>query len=141
MANTVELQLDPSAVQSEGERAALKLVSKAQRTILNSAKTKSPVDTGHLRQTHRPGGIRVSGGRVTTEVVATAPYAVPVHQGSRKHRIEPKNKKMLSWREGGNGPRVFASSVMHPGSKPRPWLINAAKAEGPRLGFVVQENR
>ena len=140
MANRVDLELDPSAVQSEGERAALILVRKAQRTILNSAKTKSPVDTGHLRQTHRPGGIRVSGGRVTTEVVATAPYAVPVHQGSRKHRIEPKNKKLLSWKPKG-GARVFAASVMHPGSKPRPWLINAAKAEGPRLGFVIQENR
>ena len=140
MANRVDLELDSRSVQSEGERAALILVRKAQRTILNSAKTKSPVDTGHLRQTHRPGGIRVSGGRVTTEVVATAPYAVPVHQGSRKHRIEPKNKKLLSWKPKG-GPRVFASSVMHPGSKPRPWLINAAKAEGPRLGFVVQENR
>lgn len=140
MANRVDLELDSRSVQSEGERAALMLVRKAQRTILNSAKTKSPVDTGHLRQTHRPGGIRVSGGRVTTEVVATAPYAVPVHQGSRKHLIEPKNKKLLSWKPKA-GPRVFASSVMHPGSKPRPWLINAAKAEGPRLGFVVQENR
>ena len=140
MANRVDLELDSRSVQSEGERAALILVRKAQRTILNSAKTKSPVDTGHLRQTHRPGGIRLSGGRVTTEVVATAPYAVPVHQGSRKHRIEPKNKKLLSWKPKG-GARVFASSVMHPGSKPRPWLINAAKAEGPRLGFVVQENR
>ena len=140
MANRVDLELDSRAVQSEGERAALILVRKAQRTILNSAQMKSPVDTGHLRQTHRSGGIRISGGRVTTEVVATAPYAVPVHQGSRKHRIEPKNKKLLSWKPKG-GARVFASSVMHPGSKPRPWLINAAKAEGPRLGFVVQENR
>ena len=141
MANTVELQLDPSAVQSEGERAALKLVSKAQRTIGNTARMRSPSRTGHLRDTHRPGPVRASGGRVTASVEATAPYAAPVHQGARKHLIVPKNKKMLSWREGGNGPRVFASSVMHPGSKPRPWLINAAKAEGPRLGFVVQENR
>lgn len=83
-----------------------------------------PVRTGHLGRSHRElpqtfaGPFRVSGG-----VGAFADYAAPVHQGARAHRITARHAKALRFMQNGN--EVFRRSVWHPGTRARPWLLNA----------------
>jgi hypothetical protein len=52
-----------------------------------------------------------------------APHAAAVHNGSKPHKIEAKNKKALYFVKGGNS--VFAKSVNHPGTRPDEFLFNA----------------
>lgn len=113
----------------------VRLVREGQRVTLNAAAKRSPVDTGNLRREHQATNVVVRGLAATGDVVATPDYAAAVHEGSRPHTITPKRAKFLSWGQGAT--RVFARSVEHPGAKARPWLLNAAKAEAGRLGFVV----
>lgn len=130
------------AVLTGRNSAAVQLVQRAQRQTLSRAKVTSPVDSGALRNSHLAEPIKVSGDKVTTEITAEGgakqQYAMAVHEGTRPHVIKPRRKKVLSWK-GAEG-RVFATAVNHPGSAPRPWLLNAVKATAPKLGFVVESN-
>lgn len=130
------------AVLTGRNSAAVQLVQKAQRQTLTRAKITSPVDSGALRNSHLAEPIKVSGGKVTTEISAEGgarqQYAMHVHEGTRPHVIKPRRKKVLSWK--GPEGRVFASSVNHPGTPARPWLRRALQYTAPRLGFVVDSN-
>lgn len=120
------------------ESKAVRLVQDAQRVTLNAARKRAPVDTGQLRLHHRQSNVRVdSSGRVFGSVEATQDYALAVHEGTKPHVITPRKGKALTWTMGGT--QIFAKSVKHPGTKARPWLLNAAKAEAGRLGFEVNE--
>lgn len=130
------------AVLTGRNSAAVQLVQKAQRQTLTRAKITSPADSGALRNSHLAEPIKVSGGKVTTEISAEGgakqQYAMHVHEGTRPHVIKPRRKKVLSWK--GPEGRVFASSVNHPGTPARPWLRRALQYTAPRLGFVVDSN-
>ena len=130
------------AVLTGRNSAAVQLVQKAQRQTLTRAKITSPVDSGALRNSHLAEPIKVSGGKVTTEISAEGgakqQYAMHVHEGTRPHVIKPRRKKVLSWK--GPEGRVFASSVNHPGTPARPWLRRALQYTAPVLGFVVDSN-
>lgn len=130
------------AVLTGRNSAAVQLVQKAQRQTLTRAKITSPVDSGALRNSHLAEPIKVSGGKVTTEISAEGgakqQYAMHVHEGTKPHVIKPRRKKVLSWK--GPEGRVFASSVNHPGTPARPWLRRALQYTAPRLGFVVDSN-
>lgn len=69
----------------------------------------------------------------------TAHYAQMVEEGTRPHRIYPKQARALSWKSGGVGKyvtaasgrryyksatssRAFARYVDHPGTKPQPFM-------------------
>lgn len=104
-------------------------IAEAQRNV--------PRRTGFLQRNIRPG-------EVTAEyavVKASTPYAATVEFGSRPHIIKPRNARVLAW----GGPRRltgrlrkgakatnFARLVHHPGTRPHPYLIPAAK-ESTRL--------
>ena len=109
--------------------------SSLTRQTATQAKVNVPVRTGHLGRSIRedpqtwPSPLHVSGG-----VTAHADYAAAVHQVSRPHVIRARRAKALSffW----HGQRVFFKSVNHPGSKGRPFLLNAARqvlAADPRV--------
>ncbi len=115
------------------QSSAVSLIAKLQRRVVLNAKQRSPVDKGVLRNSHRADPIIVRGMEVTGSVTATASYAAAVHEGTRAHVIRPRNKRMLSW-QGPSG-QVFRRQVQHPGTRPRPWLRNAAQDEAARLGF------
>ncbi|MDO4610968.1 hypothetical protein [Corynebacterium sp.] len=138
MGARVEITIDSGALRSflvgpSGE--AVKIVQRAQRATEASAKVRSPVDTGFLRASHHGGGLRTHGMTVTGEVEARAEYAEAVHEGTRPHVIRPRRARALAW-QGPSG-MVFARSVRYPGSRPRPWLLNAARDGAGRLGFTV----
>lgn len=96
------------------------------RRISAQAKTNVPVRTGFLGRSIQEDPLVFSGPfRVTTGVTATADYAAAVHDGTRPHVIHARNGTYLKF-PGRNGP-VFARSVNHPGTRPRPFLRNAAE--------------
>ncbi|AJE32517.1 hypothetical protein B842_03320 [Corynebacterium humireducens NBRC 106098 = DSM 45392] len=128
-------ELDGGALRDHLRAEATKLIRTAQRRTLNAAIHRSPLDTGQLENSHRAGNIIVQGTRVSGEVIAEQDYALAVHEGTRPHVIRPRRVKALTWGKGAG--RVFARSVNHPGSRPQPWLLNSARAEGTRLGFEV----
>lgn len=111
-------------------------VARLTRAVANSAKMKAPVKTGVLRNSITyPSAPTATGMIVRSEVVATAPYAGYVHDGTKPHVIRPRNASVLRF-PGRNG-MVFAAHVNHPGTRPRPFLRNALNEEAPRMGFTV----
>lgn len=126
-----------------------------QIETVRRAKIKVPRKTGHLGRSIRPGSVDRGGAWVH----ARTPYAKAVEFGSglygprrRKYEIKPKRGGFLAWpaNAGGRrlsgrartnaGPMVYARRVMHPGVKPRPFLIPAAKEavqDGPMRDLVV----
>lgn len=131
--------IDRAGLDAVTQDASLRLIRPAQRHVLNAVKLRAPVNTGFLRATHEATPPQREGTRMVGKVVARADYAVAVHEGSKPHVIRPRRAKALSWK--GAGGRVFAKIVHHPGSKPRPWLVNALRAEAPRFGFTVTTGR
>jgi hypothetical protein len=95
----------------------------------NQARTDVPVRSGNLGRTigidlaTPTGPFSVSagvhaGGR-------GAPYAIPVHEGSRRHVIRARRAPMLRFFWEKVGRNVAFRSVHHPGVAARPFLRNA----------------
>lgn len=116
---------------------AVLLAARMARQVAGQAKTGAPVKTGALSQNIHPDPMpTVSGMRVTTKVEALQDYAMAVHEGVRGGKvIYPKKAKALRFQIGGR--TVFAKSVVQGPQKGRPFLLNAAKTVGARLGFRV----
>lgn len=71
--------------------------------------------------------IKIPGGGIHLDK-GIAPYAAPVHQGSKPHTIRPKKQKALRWAsQKGKAGFKFAKVVRHPGTKPDQFLYQAAK--------------
>jgi hypothetical protein len=66
----------------------------------------------------------------TLRLDTTLPYAASIHDGSKPHRILPKGKFLRFVPKGGNA-FVFSKGVNHPGTKPDPFLYNAATKQEP----------
>lgn len=100
------------------------------RQIANQARVDVPVRTGNLGRTigvdpmTPTGPFGASGGVYAGG--PQAPYAIPVHEGSKPHTIAARRAPMLSfyWTKVGRHVKFF--SVNHPGTKARPFLRNAA---------------
>lgn len=94
------------------------------RLVAADARTNAPVDTGRMAQAIKEDPIVADGPfRVTGGVTSHAPYSRFVHQGTRPHVIRPRNASALKFNVGSR--TVFATSVNHPGTRPRPFLTNA----------------
>lgn len=63
-----------------------------------------------------------------------APYAAFVHEGTRPHVIRPKDKKALADKKTG---RFFGRKVQHPGTKPNPFMLRAAKKTAPEINRLI----
>lgn len=62
------------------------------------------------------------------DVVVDSPHFLPVHQGSRPHEIRPKRRGYplrFYWDKVGGEFRTM--KVNHPGNKPNPFLVRAAR--------------
>lgn len=55
-----------------------------------------------------------------------APYAMYVVKGTRPHIIRPINSSVLAF-QSASGKFVFTRLVRHPGTKPNPWMQQAAE--------------
>lgn len=90
--------------------------------LVKEMKSRAPFRSGRLREAIRainePGKTRVG------------PFGVEYNQfvveGTKPHRINPKNGKLLRFKVG--GVTVYSKGVKHPGTKPNPYMQDAAKA-------------
>lgn len=57
---------------------------------------------------------------------SNSPHAASVHNGARPHPIRARFAKTLRFRAK-TGAVVFPVTVNHPGNKPNPWLLRAAR--------------
>lgn len=126
---SAEFHLDQAALSSFIQAAGRKKVNSLTRRIANQARVDVPVRTGNLGRSvgttpakatgpFSVGGSVFAGGR-------TAPYAIPVHEGSRPHKIVARRAPMLRFFWEKIGRNVAFRSVNHPGVRARPFLRNA----------------
>jgi hypothetical protein len=91
------------------------------------AKAQAPVVSGKLRDSIDS---KFSAPPVLGQVEAggtSAPYVIPVHEGSKGHPIDAKNAPFLVFPDKA-GNIVFTKHVEHPGTQnPEPFLWNALK--------------
>ena len=81
----------------------------------------TPRKTGKLASTIVK---QVGDGEAAIEVLA--PYAMYVVKGTRPHVIRPVTASVLAF-QSASGKMVFTRLVNHPGTKPNPWLKQAAE--------------
>lgn len=67
---------------------------------------------------------------------AVAPYAAYVHQGTAAHKIVPRRKLALRWTDGGRF--CFSKRVNHPGTRPDPFLYQAAAANRDKVVSTIE---
>lgn len=96
--------------------------------VMSRAKQLCPVGKVHggglrgsirLNPTVTPAGFVV-------QVGSDKDYAAAVHEGTRPHRIEPRNASVLVFQVGNR--KVFAMHVNHPGTRGKPFLRDALPA-------------
>lgn len=68
---------------------------------------------------------------------SAAPHARFVHDGTSPHLITPARRQALRWTQGSEF--RFARSVLHPGTKPDPFLYQAAEAKAPAVRILIQD--
>jgi HK97 gp10 family phage protein len=100
-------------------RTLTEAMTRSVLIVEGNAKRETPVKTGNLRRTITS---RVEQGGKRGVVGTNAPYARPVHDGSRPHIITAKRAKALYWKGASHPVR----SVKHPGNKPNPFFKRAA---------------
>lgn len=118
----LEAELDAAlkgALREAADRVADEakaLAPKITGTLAASVHVMPP--TGSYQSNTLEGGVEV-----------LAPYAVPVHDGARAHRIYPRRGGVLAWSR--RGSQHFASVVNHPGNRPNPFLEMALEIRAP----------
>lgn len=120
---TYTFTLDHGAVERDAQLIMARKAASLTRRISAQAKADVPVLTGNLGRSIEEDPLQVVGMTVKTGVTATANYAAAVHDGTRPHIIRPRHGRALKFQMGGR--TIFASSVNHPGTRPRPFLKNA----------------
>jgi len=107
-------------MDSAGYRAWRDALAEAKRSMVQHGYTRR---SGMLDKSMRYHGRKLGTFRYAGDVVAKAPYAAYVDNGTRPHRIGTKDKKVLRWFSGGRP--VFARSVFHPGTKAAGFSLQA----------------
>lgn len=132
---SIDFRVNPAGLELQMTPILRRTHASLTRQIATQAKQDAPVRTGHLGRSIREDPQRMLGPfHVTGGVTAHAKYAAAVHQGSRPHLIRPRRAKALHFFVGGR--EVFTKLVRHPGSRARPFLLNAAArviARDPRI--------
>lgn len=160
MATRVRVELDQTYVLSVGVSLAAPHVAETTRQALTRARVLCPKDTGNLANslvmTMRARRTFVAG-TVETRVK----YAEAVNRGTRPHKIFPRGKGALSFDWPKVGMRTIVPAkpfryigvlkskkrkpifiigkgyVNHPGTKARPFLMDALRQVATRRDYVV----
>lgn len=91
------------------------------------AKALVGVNTGRLKRNIKTGRVTRGVKGPEVEVKADTPYALAHHEGTAPHVITPKRPGgALHWGPRGSGITVVA--VVHPGTRPNRYLLNALTA-------------
>ncbi len=124
----VQIAAIHEAAKSSVRRAAVIAWQTAHETSLYKDRT------GKLRDS-----TRVEDGKddYSANVVARRRYASYIENGTPPHEIRPKRARALRFVM--NGSVVFARSVQHPGTKPRPFMRIAEKSGEQALESILQQ--
>lgn len=109
----------------------------AARQVVNRARVLCPVDTGRLRASIRAEQPRFFSLRGSVTVGSDVEYAGFVNDGTKPHRIRPRNAKVLRFNVGGR--TVFARVVNHPGTKAKPFLDRALREVAAQRGYSFRQ--
>lgn len=127
--------IDFGGVKADSDRAALARTRSVTRRILNRSAVLCPVDTGRLRASGRM-KVVVTGRGPRGRVEYPVSYAAAVEDGSAPHTIKVRRRKALRFVV--DGQVVYATSVRHPGTRPRPFLGRAAREIAASEGLVFR---
>lgn len=97
------------------------LLDVARRTTRRASGDVLKVRTGHLRRTIGPPTVQETPTGVTGELVVRAKYAPYLEHGTKPYRIYPRRAAALRFLDRFGKVR-FATSVNHPGLRPRPFF-------------------
>lgn len=134
----VKIDLDVIAIKRDANLVALRQVRSTTRRVLNRSAVLCPVDTGRLRASGR---MRIrEGARGPRGIVEyTVKYAAAVHDGTGPRIIRPRKKKALAFEY--KGQQVVVKSVVHRGSRGRPFLTAAAREVAAGEGMTYKRLR
>ena len=99
------------------KKAAFELTA-AARDVHMKAHELCPVKFGVLKGSIKYRRLTPDG--LNHMISTNSKYAVAVEKGTHAHKIVPKKAPMLAFKVGGK--LVFAKEVMHPGTRPQPFL-------------------
>lgn len=161
----IRVELDRTYVLSVGVSLAAPYVAETTRQVLNRARVLAPKDTGNLANSLRM-TVRARRTYVAGTVETRVKYAEYVHNGTRPHKIYPRGKGALAFDWPKVGMRVVVPKagrhravggyagptkskkgvyfiitkgyVNHPGTKARPFLMDALRQVATRREFIVQ---
>lgn len=98
------------------EEQAKRIVFLAKRKV--GKKTHALEQSISYRMLRNPDGVYI-------EVTASNHVALLHHEGSRPHVILPRRGRALRFKSGGMV--VYARRVLHPGTRPNPYLVTALR--------------
>lgn len=126
---SISFEVNEAGLEEQARPILRRRHSSLTRRTDAQAKVNVPVKTGHLGRSIREDPQRWVGPfHVTGGVTAHADYAAAVHNGRNGNGrfIYPRKAKALRF-IGRDGKVVFASRVRMGSTRPRPFLLNAAR--------------
>lgn len=117
----------PDKVQDAFIESALIHMPPLADRIYGIAVATAPFKTGRLKASHELPEFRW-GFAPSFTIANRAPYAAPVHEGARPHRIVARRAPLLVFFWEKRGVEFRGRSVNHPGNASQPWLRNAMNA-------------
>lgn len=145
----LKIKVDTDKLVRAFEGAPDKTREKLRETVKTTARDIRARASAEHRYTSRSGTLeregiayRADGLRATVFLDSTAvPYGRYLHEGTKAHVVEPRNRRVLRWPVGEDF--AFAKRVRVSGIKPDPFLYNAAEKEAPaferRLAAALDE--
>lgn len=130
----IDYEYNRAAAQTLATGVCSDLVTSMCVDTITYATPATPVRTGRLRAGNQMEVDAPSGWSVEGRVFNATEYAEAVHNGTGPHIIKPRHAKALRF-EGAGGGIEFATVVHHPGTRPRPFLVEGAAAAAPLNGF------
>jgi HK97 gp10 family phage protein len=115
-----------------------KVLAKGAQVIAVEARKTAP-DSGysHKNKLNKSISYRARNSGLQMAVLAKAPHAHLVHDGTRAHPIKPKTPE--SARAGYRFYRGSMAAIQHPGAKAQPWLVDAGENKRPEVEQVMRE--
>lgn len=135
----VNIKVDADKLVRAFEAAPAKTREKLRQVVKSTARNIHARASSEHRYTARKGsrlekeGVNFHADGLNAVVFLdeiAVPYGRFIHEGTRTHVIEPRNRRVLRWPVGGEG-FAFAKRVQVSGIKPDPFLYNAADVEAP----------
>ena len=134
IAYRMTLKLNKTATDKAAGDAAFREVTTVTRRTFNRANVLTPVDKGRLRAGNQM-RVRRIGNNSEGDIFNSTEYAGAVHDGRKQTIIVPSRRKALRWYVAGKP--VFATRVVQPARRGRPFLLRALREVAASRGYQI----